>query len=392
MYGYSSSSYAAIDTMSLFSGYWLGVIQSGVQLIEKPSASVVIPLAKQAQAFATNWELPIKLATASLVDNIALIGIKPNTSAGYDPLYDAPRPPRNPGGNFLELYFTESGGNYPANLGTKYARDFRDSASAQWNFTVESSQNSDITISWDNTILEGLSGSLDLDLTDIAGNQTIDMQSMSAYTFSYSAPRQFLINTIITLLPLEITSYKATVEQTTAYLQWTTATEVNNSGFEVQRRTMSSNQSPAAGWGKVGFVAGNGTSNVPHNYSFTDQKLATGTYSYRLKQIDRSGAFIYSQALEISIEVPKVFALSQNYPDPFNPTTTIQFTVPSDGRAMLKVFNTLGQTVATLFDGVATAGEYHQATFDASGLSSGIYFARLEFGGKMLVKKMLLLK
>ena len=94
----------------------------------------------------------------------------------------------------------------------------------------------------------------------------------------------------------------------------------------------------------------------------------------------------------MEVKNPTVFALSQNYPNPFNPSTVIQFTVPSNGRAVLKVFNILGQEVATLFDGVAAAGEYHQETFDASRLASGIYFSRLEFDGKMQMKKMLLLK
>ena len=89
---------------------------------------------------------------------------------------------------------------------------------------------------------------------------------------------------------------------------------------------------------------------------------------------------------------PASFALEQNYPNPFNPSTIIQFTVPTNGRAVLKVFNILGQEVATLFDGVAAAGEYHQETFDASRLASGIYFSRLEFGGNMQMKKMLMLK
>ena len=90
--------------------------------------------------------------------------------------------------------------------------------------------------------------------------------------------------------------------------------------------------------------------------------------------------------------VATVFNLAQNYPDPFNPSTTIQFTVPYNGRAILKVFNVLGQEVATLFDGEAVAGTNHQVQFNASNLASGIYFYRLEFGGKMQVKKMLLFK
>ena len=91
-------------------------------------------------------------------------------------------------------------------------------------------------------------------------------------------------------------------------------------------------------------------------------------------------------------QAPYEFVLSQNYPDPFNPSTIIQFTIPSNGRAVLKVFNLLGQEVATLFDGEALAGTNHQVQFNGSNLASGIYFSRLEFGGKMQVKKMLLLK
>ena len=90
--------------------------------------------------------------------------------------------------------------------------------------------------------------------------------------------------------------------------------------------------------------------------------------------------------------VPTYFSLSQNYPNPFNPSTIIQFTVPSNGHAVLKVFNVLGQEVVTLFEGEAAAGINHQVEFDASNLASGIYFSRLEFGGQMQVKKMLLLK
>jgi hypothetical protein len=188
-------------------------------------------------------------------------------------------------------------------------------------------------------------------------------------------------------LPVEIASFSSSVEGQEVLLHWTTATEVNNAGFDIERRVAGMQQ-----WTKIGSVSGDGTSNAPHNYSYTENVATAGTYSYRLKQIDRNGAFKYSQEIRISIEVPRVLALSQNYPDPFNPSTTIQFTVPTDGRAILKVYNALGQEVATLFNGVATAGEYHQTRFDASRLSSGIYFSRLEFGGKMQMKKMLHLK
>ena len=189
------------------------------------------------------------------------------------------------------------------------------------------------------------------------------------------------------VLPVELVSFTANASLSNVELQWKTATEVNNSEFEIERQPVSTQL-----WTKIGSVAGAGTSNIPHNYSYTDNVGTAGTYSYRLKQIDHNGAFVYSQTVQVTIAVPNVLALSQNFPEPFNPSTTIQFTVPNDGRATLKVFNSLGQEVAGLFGGEAEAGVYHQVQFNAWNLASGIYFARLEFGGKMEMKKMLLLK
>jgi hypothetical protein len=189
-------------------------------------------------------------------------------------------------------------------------------------------------------------------------------------------------------LPVELTSFIATSSNSTATLAWKTATEVNNAGFDIERRPASTQQ-----WTKIGSVTGAGTSNAPHNYSYTDNVGTAGTYSYRLKQIDHDGAFVYSQEVEVAVGgVPNVFALGQNYPDPFNPSTMIQFTVPSDGKATLKVYNVIGQEVATLFNDEAAAGVVHQVQFNASNLASGMYFSRLEFDGKMQVRKMMLLK
>jgi hypothetical protein len=194
------------------------------------------------------------------------------------------------------------------------------------------------------------------------------------------------------VLPVELTSFTASVNQLNAQLKWSTATEVNNYGFDVERRTVSTQPSAVSSWTKVGFISGNGTSNVQHSYSFSDNITVSGTYAYRLKQIDNGGAFKYSQETEVTIEVPKVFTLSQNYPNPFNPTTNIDFTVAADGKASLKVYNTLGQEVAVLFSGDAQAGRIIQTHFNASGLASGIYFSRLEADGKSLVKRMMFVK
>ena len=196
-------------------------------------------------------------------------------------------------------------------------------------------------------------------------------------------------------LPVQLASLTATSDRLSAELTWKTATEVSSSSFSVERRLTNNDQSTASNgqWIAVGSVAGSGSSNAPKVYSFVDKNLSAGKYSYRLKQIDRNGAFTYSQ--EVSVDVgaaPRVLDLSQNFPNPFNPSTNIQFTIPVDGRTTLRIYNTLGQEVATLFDGTTDAGEYHQVTFDGSRLASGIYFSRLEFNGKMMVKKMLLLK
>jgi hypothetical protein len=195
-------------------------------------------------------------------------------------------------------------------------------------------------------------------------------------------------------LPVELATFAAASHRQDAVLRWTTATEVNNYGFEIEKLSntkISNSQSPT--WKKVGFVEGNGTSNSTHEYTFIDHSLSAGEYSYRLKQIDRNGMFSYSQQVEVTVgAAPLVFALSQNYPNPFNPATNIEFTVPATGKATLKVYNLVGQEVATLFDGIAEAGKYQQSTFNASPLASGVYFARLTHGGNVQTKRMMLVK
>jgi hypothetical protein len=189
-------------------------------------------------------------------------------------------------------------------------------------------------------------------------------------------------------LPVELTSFTASANRLDAQLSWSTATEKNNYGFEIERR-----QIDAAEWNKVGFVAGAGTKSSPSSYTYTDLGVAPGRYAYRVKQIDVNGSFQYGSSAEVEIGlVAKALTLSDAYPNPFNPTAKIEFTLPSDGRAILKVYNTIGQEVANLFDGQASAGRIIQAQFDARSLSSGLYFARLQFGGKTLLKKMLFVK
>jgi Secretion system C-terminal sorting domain len=189
----------------------------------------------------------------------------------------------------------------------------------------------------------------------------------------------------LSVLPVELAAFTASIEKNRVSLKWQTATEVNNYGFDIERKSTSN-------WAKVGFVEGHGTTNAPQSYSYADNS-ANGKVSYRLKQIDRDGKFEYSKEVEATVvAAPAVFALLQNYPNPFNPTTNISFTVPSAGRATLKILNILGQEVATLFNGEAQAGIVNQVQFNASGLASGMYFSRLEQNGKTRMTKMSLLK
>jgi hypothetical protein len=209
------------------------------------------------------------------------------------------------------------------------------------------------------------------------------------------------------LLPVELTSFSATTNRLNAELKWRTETEVNNYGFEIERRLMgesllvsekSGDQSPVnqltnPQWSKVGFVSGSGTSSSLKNYSFTDRDLHPCRYAYRIKQVDNDGTFKYSQSVEVEIGlVPKVLTLSQNYPNPFNPMTTIEFTLAEDSKVSLKVFDMLGREVATLMSGELKAGVLHQETFDVSKLSSGMYIYRLQTGDKSLAKKLMVLK
>ena len=195
-------------------------------------------------------------------------------------------------------------------------------------------------------------------------------------------------------LPVELVSFTAEVAEKSVELKWRTATEVNNYGFEVERCAVNDRHLEGDGhlaWTKIGFVEGNGTTNAPKSYSFTD-KSASGKTSYRLKQIDRDGKFEYSQTVEVTVaSAPKEFALEQNYPNPFNPTTIISYQIPVSNHVSLKVFDMLGKEVATLVNETKETGSY-SAKVDGTKLSSGIYFYKLQSGNLIAVKKLTIMK
>ena len=187
-------------------------------------------------------------------------------------------------------------------------------------------------------------------------------------------------------LPVEMTFFTAVAQKMSALLAWSTATEVNNYGFEIERRAIASNT-----WAKIGFVAGNGTTNSTHEYSCTDNNLSAGKYAYRIKQIDNGGAFKYSKSTELEIATPASFVLNQNYPNPFNPATTIRFEIREAGFVSLKVYNLLGEEIAALKNEQQGPGIY-SVVYDASELSSGMYWYQLKTGNNAETKKMMVLK
>lgn len=196
-------------------------------------------------------------------------------------------------------------------------------------------------------------------------------------------------------LPVQLVSFTTSANRLDAVLRWTTATEVNNYGFEVERRAVQGSGLTVQGseWSKVGFVQGAGTSSSPRDYFYVDAGLPAGRYAYRIKQMDNDGTFEYFTSAELEVGVAaKVLALESPFPNPFNPSTSIEFTLPERGRAVLKVFNIIGQEVAELFNDVAEGGLIYQARFDASALPSGVYISRLEFNGQSVMQKMLFVK
>ncbi len=194
-----------------------------------------------------------------------------------------------------------------------------------------------------------------------------------------------MLHTINGGTPVELTSFTAEYNNDAVYLNWITSTETNNRGFNIERK--SDNEI----WQNIAFVEGNGTTSEQHSYSFKDKNVTEGVWLYRLKQVDLDGSFEYSDVVEVSVNIPMEYALEQNYPNPFNPATKIKYSVASEGLVNLSVYNLLGQKVAELKNEVLQPG-YYETNFDASSLSSGVYVYKLSVEGKVISRKMVVLK
>ena len=196
-------------------------------------------------------------------------------------------------------------------------------------------------------------------------------------------------------LPVELSSFTVKRLHNYVRLDWQTSTEINNYGFEIERANLKNPENKV--WTKIGFVEGNGNSNSLKNYSFEDKNLFADKYVYRLKQIDNDGTFSYSEEVAVNLnDVPSKFSLDQNFPNPFNPVTQINFSLPIASFVSIKIFNSVGELVKTLLEKDITEG-YHSIEWDATNnygrnLSSGVYYYRIQAGDFVQTRKMLLIK
>ncbi|PID56320.1 MAG: peptidase S8 [Ignavibacteriae bacterium] len=198
-------------------------------------------------------------------------------------------------------------------------------------------------------------------------------------------------------LPVELTTFNAVINNKlkNIELNWQTATEVNNYGFEVERIAQNKDTQNNK-WEKIAFINGHGNSNSPKFYNYSDNTVSSGKFQYRLKQIDFDGKYSYSNVVEVNLGLPTEFSLKQNYPNPFNPSTVIEYTIPSTGmeqsnQVILKVYDILGNEVATLVNKQQPAGNY-KIKFNANNLSNGVYFYKLTSGNYTATKKLMLMK
>jgi len=193
-----------------------------------------------------------------------------------------------------------------------------------------------------------------------------------------------------TLLPVELSAFNFNVQNNNVNLYWTTLSELNNSGFEIERKFFEDENQQ--NWIILDFIEGNGTTDLSNNYEYSDKGLDPGKYIYRLKQIDYNGNFEYHDLSgEVVIGIPERFELLQNYPNPFNPETKISYSIPKKGFVNLKVYDILGKEVMLLVNEFRQAGSY-DVKFNGSNFANGVYFYRLESENFVDIKRMMLIK
>lgn len=285
-------------------------------------------------------------------------------------------------------------------------------------FQVYSGEEFDTISFWLRHSAVTISGSISIDVVGDLTSDNIDSIDLSSvpintwtrYSYSYNASQNDTVSVSLSvshtislgtmyiddfrihkslILPVNMVLFTGRTNKNDVHLNWSTAGETNNSGFQLQRTSLKNN--PGV-WHDIAFVNGNGTSGEPHDYSYTDKGLNSGTYSYRIKQVDYNGNHeFYSLHEDMAIKSPDGFMLHQNYPNPSNPVTKIGYEIPHSGDVSLRVYDITGKEIAVIVNGFREAG-YYQATFDGTGLASGVYFYRITAASYTQIRKMILVK
>ncbi len=217
------------------------------------------------------------------------------------------------------------------------------------------------------------------------------LQTGTNTLFAFTHGRSVWVNN--TPLPVELENFTARCVNNAVELNWNTATETNNYGFEIERASSIGGTTTFQDWTKIGFVSGAGNSAQPHQYNYIDKNISNQNYSYRLKQMDLNGQFHYSPVINVDASsVITKFSLNQNYPNPFNPSTKISYSIPvNNQKVVLKVYDATGREVATLVNKIEQSGNY-EVQFNGNNFASGVYFYRLSAGKFTMTKKMLMIK
>lgn len=340
---------------------------------------------------ASNWsyiDAPVRFFTKSTVTKVIPFG-----------KYDKLRP----------MYFQPTGANPAQWIGQYIAGDPHSIGSTYGGGINNISSNEFYFI---NNLTPGISAYVGLSFGPESGVSNVDSLRVAHWngslwenmgvTYAYGIPQTgYIISDVCTgfdyfalsstnsqPMPVELSSFASAVAKNDVTLNWSTAQEQNNKGFDIERKS-----SFDTTWKKVSFINGAGNTNSQTNYKYEDRNLATAKYHYRLKQIDNNGNYkYYVLQNEISVGVPQKFALSQNYPNPFNPTTKIDFELPQDVKLSINIFDMTGRLISTLINNEAFMAGYHTIQFNGSALSSGTYFYRITAGENVQTKKMTLIK
>ncbi|GJQ63384.1 MAG: hypothetical protein SCALA702_24370 [Melioribacteraceae bacterium] len=389
-FGYEEG-YNNASTLNPGNGYWVKTSTSGLLMLPMP---VVGKKGNDTEMESPNEDALYTISVAT-ADGAAgsyelMLGIDPAATDGIDSdLGETELPPLPPAGVYdARMILPDGTTGSPA--------DYR---------TGDNNYTGQVTYTMKYQLGDGgASMTLDVDIPEIPGTVTMTVQDpfggvLVNEVVNEGGGQVVVTNTSLTELklivdynapiPVELSSFAANVVGETIQLAWETATETNNKGFEVER------SEDNATFTKVGYMDGNGTTSEKQSYTFTDHHAVSGTYYYRLRQIDFDGTSSYSDAVEVDF-VPTEYSLGQNYPNPFNPSTRIKFAVPVDSKVTVTLYNMLGQKVKEIVSQNYSVG-LHEVDFNASELSSGMYIYSITAQGVdgsnfVDTKKMMLMK